>query len=1364
MKKVLRKLISVFLVLTLTVSPALPLTQDLFALIGSAIALAESKPLPEVFSLDASALGAETQSGPWRYAFRESDGYALITGYDGETDGSLSVPEKLDDARVVGLADHALKGIPLRDLFLHGNIFYIGNEAFDGTPVIHAPNGTYPLYYADRNHLRYTTDTDYTLVPGVIDFSGAAKGAIKRRGDQYVWFRMPEGLALREGSVFYMKDARGTSFFLRVTGLCEADGGILASVTSSDISETFVNMKTTERIVFTADDFIPAEGVTVGPTSSAGKDGIASSSDEKGIPLSITPMDYKKSKDLGKSSSASLDISLIGSYSNAVEYTVEIRNGKIVDLKETEERHFEITLSLSGGISTDFINDNEQKKKDDHYDYKIAEPKNKERKFEHKLGKIIFNNGFLSVDVTVGFGFSVTGEVSGSFVHTETEKKHYDFANDTWIVDTADGNAKKDNNSFSAGTEVTGKFFISVTATIGFASIIRVLEVNIEAGVKLEASTSSALDTAVHPCTKIKLDLYLSIHIDIGIWFSGSKNTGDGKKSKTFGFQAALLDRTLSLARGLDIDNELHINPFVEPHCHWSKECPLDDMLTVSFDTRTGDLIDPIEILPGETVPDRDAFHPKGTKQTGEFLGWADQAGADAANWVLGEGGNVVSEDTTLYAIWEKTVAVTFNSDGGSSVPTQRIPADGYATEPAEPVKEGCHLRYWYTLDGNGQPDMWDFSVNTVPAGGVTLYARWDQGEPRHGGTKACMYIGDRREINLSDYADLQNGRLHLTYDVYYSPEGDPIGLGITGVKGNPVNLVIPGEMFVPANLESGEGAEILKYLKVIDIKAGAFSGNTTLKSVFFHTAEGIYHDLSDMFAGCANLEYVDLSMAGIYNGTVGRSAFKDCAALKCVKLPAGIDSIGESAFEGCTGLRQASFPDEIVSIGESAFEGCTGLTDLDLGEGIRNIGISAFRGCSGLTELYLPDSLRTVEVPKSYYYGAFYGCTGLKNISIGGLEAIQPDQFVFGGENSPFAPETLEIRGSVKFIYAEAFRNEYPTYKGFNNAAASMMLIIRDGVQSIGDYAFGNCLALTEVELPGSLTSFGINTFEGCERIRDVRFSEDLSLIGEGAFMNCSGLESITIPNNCKTIRKNAFYGCSGMTVLDLGTGVETIQENAFRDCTGLKELFLPDSLRSVAIPSNTSGGSFYRCTGLEKVSIGGIENIYPKMFVFGGEKLKELEIRGTVKNICANAFNSSQGLSAGSEVWYHGFHTTATAAKLIIREGVTSIGDGAFKGCAVFTDVELPDTLTDICANAFSDCSRLKEISIPGSCVLIGDSAFANCGALETLSFRPGAKGIVIGQTAFAYCQKLSELSLPERKVTLSSHTTYNNKSPFY
>ena len=68
-----------------------------------------------------------------------------------------------------------------------------------------------------------------------------------------------------------------------------------------------------------------------------------------------------------------------------------------------------------------------------------------------------------------------------------------------------------------------------------------------------------------------------------------------------------------------------------------------------------------------------------------------------------------------------------------------------------------------------------------------------------------------------------------------------------------------------------------------------------------------------------------------------------------------------------------------------------------------------------------------------------------------------------------------------------------------------------------------------------------------------------------------------------------------------------------------------------------------------------------------------------------------------------------------VVIKEGVTIVGDYAFYGCSALEQVTLPESLTEIGSSAFSSCDKLKSISVPAGVEKIGSNAFDHTSSLE-------------------------------------------------
>ncbi len=70
-------------------------------------------------------------------------------------------------------------------------------------------------------------------------------------------------------------------------------------------------------------------------------------------------------------------------------------------------------------------------------------------------------------------------------------------------------------------------------------------------------------------------------------------------------------------------------------------------------------------------------------------------------------------------------------------------------------------------------------------------------------------------------------------------------------------------------------------------------------------------------------------------------------------------------------------------------------------------------------------------------------------------------------------------------------------------------------------------------------------------------------------------------------------------------------------------------------------------------------------------------------------------------SSPWYDNI---STIKKVIIDQGVTSIGNEAFRDCESLTSITIPNSVTSIGDDAFYYCTSLTSIRIPDSVTNIG------------------------------------------------------------
>ncbi|MDE6083329.1 MAG: leucine-rich repeat domain-containing protein, partial [Muribaculaceae bacterium] len=94
-------------------------------------------------------------------------------------------------------------------------------------------------------------------------------------------------------------------------------------------------------------------------------------------------------------------------------------------------------------------------------------------------------------------------------------------------------------------------------------------------------------------------------------------------------------------------------------------------------------------------------------------------------------------------------------------------------------------------------------------------------------------------------------------------------------------------------------------------------------------------------------------------------------------------------------------------------------------------------------------------------------------------------------------------------------------------------------------------------------------------------------------------------------------------------------------------------------------------------------------------------------------------------------------------IPEGITTIGEGAFKDRKDITEVIFPTSLTEIEREAFAG-SGIKSVTVPDNVTSIGEGAFSGCTALTSVVL---GKGLTeVGEGAFEGCDKIRKSMYPE------------------
>ena len=275
---------------------------------------------------------------------------------------------------------------------------------------------------------------------------------------------------------------------------------------------------------------------------------------------------------------------------------------------------------------------------------------------------------------------------------------------------------------------------------------------------------------------------------------------------------------------------------------------------------------------------------------------------------------------------------------------------------------------------------------------------------------------------------------------------------------------------------------------------------------------------------------------------------------------------------------------------------------------------------------------------------------------------------------------------GNARNLYVPSTLGGYPVkrindqvFRGCNFETA----VLPNQLETIGAYAFQNCVRLTSVTLPESLTAMYACVFSGCTKLKSLTVPQYVTqmhswwnnanrssleessietVVFEGGrdsipYSACSQatrLQKVVIPTGVVKIYNYAFYHCTALTGdgITIPTGVTWVGAYAFSDCTALTG-------HGVSLPDTVTGigeGIFQNCSGIT-----------------------EFALPDSVKSIGDRAF-------AGCN-----FETA------VLPNQLETIGAYAFQNCVRLTSVTLPESLTAMYACVFSGCTKLKSLTVP-------------------------------------------------------------------
>ncbi len=320
---------------------------------------------------------------------------------------------------------------------------------------------------------------------------------------------------------------------------------------------------------------------------------------------------------------------------------------------------------------------------------------------------------------------------------------------------------------------------------------------------------------------------------------------------------------------------------------------------------------------------------------------------------------------------------------------------------------------------------------------------------------------------------------------------------------------------------------------------------------------------------------------------------------------------------------------------------------------------------------------------------------------------------------------KNLKVTGAIDWADYAFMKDEMTVLQAINlKEVESCKQDYGDGktIYSIPVSAFQEKKSLINFIFPDKLTIIEDFSFYGTNLSGSLIIPDGVERIGPYAFDGLSTLTgTLSLPSTLKVIESGAFGGCSGLIgELKLPTGLQEIQINTFYNCPGFSgNLILPDNLQVLGY------GSFQSCTnftGSLKIP-STIKEIGSWTFYNTGFN-GQLQLHNDITTIDDNAFSYSKfrgELILPSNIAVIGENTFAAnlfSGTLQLPPSLTVIKARAFSGNARLTGiVEIPEGINAIGTETFSGCSQLEGVILPKSVESINDNAFGYCYQLNKI-----------------------------------------------
>lgn len=456
------------------------------------------------------------------------------------------------------------------------------------------------------------------------------------------------------------------------------------------------------------------------------------------------------------------------------------------------------------------------------------------------------------------------------------------------------------------------------------------------------------------------------------------------------------------------------------------------------------------------------------------------------------------------------------------------------------------------------------------------------------------------------------------------------------------------------------------------------------------------------------------------------------------------------------------SVPDDVVTIGEEAFANNQYIGVVYTGNNTKHINHGAFANCSYLMGVTLGTQVENIES------AAFSGCTNLQSVSIGSnVESVGTGVFAGCQNLSKVSVDTnnkyLKSENQVLYNYDQS---RIYSYLGGNTRD---IYVMPNSVEHIEPYSFWGNTYLEDVTLSGCLEEVSGYAFSNCTSLRTLTIPYSVHSIDAKAFENCISLRNVVIPASVSYIDPTAFDGCVNLNIIaDTGTvaydffvnfdksdigNTESQDAKRLVDDVDKENVENPIVVNDNLIDASKDPRNVEWMPSVDSLNSGNDSSILGKTIIVSGDALlfidKDMQVKELTKDsvpvdspsvsyenedgIANVVYDSDKGgflpkyTEANGRISMQAYYGSKDINSYEFPQNISSIGRFAFARSNI-SSIVIPEGVTSIGYGAFYHCDNLIDIQFPSTLTNIDEYAFNNTPYLSTAASLADASGMLI------------------------------------